>query len=371
MDDSQFYDWLCEKYQVGTSRSRLTNCRKIEEHEGNLDDHFTKDKGASLIRKLTYTKDDELNKREKKHNIPIKGSKKDSIYNGTATLKQAVRLYFDFKSGRKTTTSTIKTRRVATVRRKKVDWPVWDHPNDEELYELIKLTAKYIKFLHPEIINELVDDNIKHRNEWSKKLESKNVSPQIYLWEKSPCAFPGVRRYAGSKEIAYFRKHTELSNDEIKHAVKLDDNDFPKQLWSHIFRKNKFQKYGPKNYALAHLADHKEFNNRLFTEFEINDSAISHQLFGLFTCPTNTAFIPTSLLRPTDFSPTIRRLLIIRSQELYGSFCNILPPWLELIEEEGQTWKYKDFEWAPPVGNIENVKIFLEYRSEIMNLILT
>lgn len=48
MDESQFYDWLCEKYQGGTPRSRLTNCRKIEEYEGNLDDHFTKDKGESL-----------------------------------------------------------------------------------------------------------------------------------------------------------------------------------------------------------------------------------------------------------------------------------------------------------------------------------
>jgi hypothetical protein len=252
------------------------------------------------------------------------------------------------------------------TRKTNKDWPIWEHPSDDELYEIIKLSARYIKFLNPDIIREIVIDNQKHQSEWSQLLIDNNVNPKIYLWENSPCAFPGVRRYAGSKEIAYFRKHTELSNDEIIGALKLDDNDFPKQIWSFIFRGNKFQKNGPDNYSLAHLADHKEYKNRLSQEFLVNSTNQSHELYGLFTCPTNTAYIPSSLLRPTDFSPAIRKLLICKSHALYGHFCNILPPWIKLISCSTDKWDHTHFQWADPVGNIDNIKLFLDFRNETM-----
>ncbi len=53
-------------------------------------------------------------------------------------------------------------------------------------------------------------------------------------------------------------------------------------------------------------------------------------LFGLYTCPSNTVYIPLSLIKPTDFVGTIRALLIRRAQQLYGEFCNILPPFLRI-----------------------------------------
>lgn len=365
MQETEFYEWLHEKFTGGTPNSRLSNCLRVEQFEGDLDIHFSNDNGVSLLRKLSYSKDDERNSRSAKHEIPIEGN----IYNGTATLKQAVNLYFKFKA-REAPTKTLENKSATVVRRKKQDWPVWGHPSDEELYEVIKLTAKYIKFLSPDIVHEIVQDNLTHLSEWTEQLENKGIPSQIYLWEMSPCAFPGVRRYSGSKEIAFFRKHTELSENDIKYAVKLDDNDYPKQVWSFIFRKNKFQKYGPKNYALAHLADHKEINNRLFSEFDVGSNAKQHKLFGLFTCPTNTAYIPTSLLRPTDFSPAIRSLLISKAHNLYGDFCNILPPWLNLKEEVKELWEHKDFQWAEPVGDKKNIELFLKYRLEIMNSIL-
>lgn len=365
MNETQFYNWLCDKYTGGIPKSRLSNCLRVEQYEGNLDDHFTNDKGVSLLQRLSYSKDDQLNNRSANHNIPIAGD----IYNGTATLKQAVNLYLKFKTGENPARGT-NQRALPVKRKRKIDWPVWNHPCDEELYEIIKLTAKYIKFLHPDIIREIVIDNNRFKAKWSEQLEKRSVPSIIYLWENSPCAFPRVRRYAGSKEIAFFRKHTELSSDEIEYAVKLDDNDYPKQIWSYIFRENKFQKYGPKHFALAHLADHKEYNNRLFAEFNIQNLTEQHQLFGLFTCPTNTAYIPTSLLRPTDFSPAIRKLLINKSNDLYGSFCNILPPWIKLNQEVDVPWEYNHFQWGDPVGSTENIKLFLEFRHETMETIL-
>ncbi len=365
MKETHFYNWLCEKYSGGTPNSRLSNCLRVEQYEGDLDVHYTNDQGTSLLSKLSYSKYDQRNNRKAKHNIPIDGN----TYNGTATLKQAVNLYYKFKAGEKPEGSNNLRTQLVIKKKKKTDWPIWDFPNDEELYELIKLTAKYAKYLHPQIVMEIVKDNNKHKNIWSAELEKRNVSSLIYLWENSCCAFPGVRRYSGSKEIAYFRKHTELSSREIQHAVVLDDNDFPKQIWSYIFKENKFQKYGPKNFALAHLADHKEYNNRLFGEFDVESKSEQHQLFGLFTCPSNTAYIPTSLLRPTDFSPAIRKLLIGRAYNLYGSFCNILPPWIKLNPELNLPWDLAHFKWSEPVGEPENVKLFLEYRNETMESI--
>jgi hypothetical protein len=363
MNESKFFDWLCEKFTGGTPSSRLANCKRVEKYEGDLDSHFERDSGFSLVEKLSYSTDDKRNNRKPKHTVPIKGD----IYNGTATLKQAVNLYFEYKSGK----NSIKPNRHTgkTIRKVRNDWPTWKHPTDDELYEIIKLTAQYIKFLHPDIISEIVTDNKNYQSEWSQLLKENNVNPEIYLWENSPCAFPGVRRYAGSKEIAYFRKHTELSIDEISGAVKLDDNDFPKQIWSFIFRGNKFQKNGPENYSLAHLADHKEYKNRLSSEFLVKSNDQSHELYGLFTCPTNTAFIPSSLLRPTDFSAAIRRLLIGKAQALYGHFCNILPPWINLSSDSTDRWDHTHFQWSDPVGNTDNIKLFLDFRNTTMKSI--
>jgi len=360
MDDSLFFKWLCEKFTSGTPNSRLANCRKVEQYEGDLDFHFEKDRGLSLIEKLSYSTADKRNNRKPKHAVPINGD----IYNGTATLKQAIKLYFEYKSGSDPEKSSYIT--GPTNRKINKDWPTWLYPSDDELYEIIQLTAQYIKFLNPDIIKKIVIDNEKHQNKWSQHLSINKINPEIYLWKNSPCAFPGVRRYAGSKEIAYFRKHVELSNNEISGAVKLDDNDFPKQIWSFIFRGKKFQKNGPDNYSLAHLADHKEYKNRFSSEFLVNTTNQSHELYGLFTCPTNTVFIPCSLLRPTDFSPSIRKLLISKAHSLYGSFCNILPPWIKLSPCSSEKWGHTNFQWSDPVGKEDNIELFLNFRNETM-----
>ena len=364
MDEELFFDWLSQRFTGNTPKSRFANCQRVERYEGNLDKHFAKDQGRSLLEKLSYSREDQRSDIPAKHNIPISGD----VYNGTATLRHAVGLYFQFISGEKPKDK--RSSRKRSSRKKKADWPEWQIPTDDELIEVIRLSARFIKFLDPRIVLEIVEDNNKNRDVWAKRLESRNISPEIYLWEESPCAFPGVRRYAGSKEIAFFRNHTHLSEDQIHGALKLDDNDFPKQIWSFVFRERPFQKYGPKYHALAHLADHKEHNNRLLSEFEIEPNGIQHTLFGLYTCPTNTVYMPTSLLRPTDFSPVIRKLLIHKAQDLYGRFCNILPPWIKLDHEVDNKWNHINFEWADPVGTTENVGMFLDFRSDFMVSIL-
>ena len=362
MKELAFSEWLKSKFAANTAKSRLSNCLRIEKFEKDLDTFFSDDQGKSLIIKLTYTKDDKAHQRKPKHKIPIKGD----VYNGTATLKQAANLYFKFKSG-KTPIEKKKNVGHTPINTQLTNWPKWAYPDDEELRGIVELIAKYIMFLDPSIIKAIVEDNNLHLDDWSEQLISREIDHEIYLWKNCPCAFPGVRRYAGSKEIAFFRGHTQLPDGKIPNALRLDDNEFPKQLWAFIFTGKKFSKSGPNKFSLAHLADHKIYKNRFEDDFVVTPDLTQTPLFGLYTCPTNTAYIPTSLIRPTDFSPLIRHILLKKTIDLYENICEVIPAWLKLKDDCDDKWKISDFQWAKPVGDTTNIGLFLKYRNKTMN----
>jgi len=320
MLEKDFFNWLSNKYpEGGTAISRKTNCLTVCRYEGDLDEHFEKDNCRTILNKLTYSKDDENHNRLAKHKIPINGN----IRNGTATLKQAVNLYIEFKMYIKNGNKINRHENIEKTfnpRKENVksNWPVWELPSEDEIFQLAQVTTKYIRFLNPIIIEKITEDNKNHYEEWNNILTKNKINPELYLWESSPCCFPGIRRYAGSKEIAYHNKQTVIQKNEIKNALKLDDNDFPKQIWSFIFRGKQFSKYGPNDYSLAHLFDHKESKNRMSSELNfINGINYSEPFYGLYTCPTNTIYMPNSLLKPTDFNLTLRRLLFQRAWFLY------------------------------------------------------
>jgi hypothetical protein len=366
MQEQAFKSWLLKKYQKNTANSRFSNCQNVENYVGDLDGHFNDDKCFTLIENLTYSGADERDNQSARHSIPINGN----IRNGSSTLKQAVKLYVDFRNGVEPiivsdNKSTVIDRKNI-LKKSKQDWPEWNRPTDDDLYELIKLNARFAKFLHPDVVRALVEDNNRNWSVWRANLKLHKINPDIYLWHKSPCAFPGVRRYSGSKEIAFFRKHTQLEDNHIPDALQLDDNDFPKHLWSFVFRGKPFPKYGPKGYALAHLADHKDYNNRIYDEFEIINPEDTTPIYGLFTAPTNTVFLPISLIRPSDFSPIVRKILIEKANDLYGSFCNILPPNIKFKEDKSSKWHFSNFEWGEPAGDTENLELFFDYRIKKM-----
>lgn len=243
----------------------------------------------------------------------------------------------------------------------KTPFPEWPRPSSDELILIAELIAKYTKFLNPEIVQKVVESNEKQNANWCNLLKIKKINHELYLWEKCATAFPGVRRHIGQKEIHNVKnqkRHIPLLGE----AVEIDDNDYPKEIWSFILSGNKFRKKGPTGYELAHLADHKEHNNRCAKEFVVKDIKHSITYFGLFTCPTNTVYIPSALLRPTDFSISLRLLLLRRSNQLYGRFCKILPPAYDLPELHKPEWDINKFEWADPVGDVSNVDSFLLYR---------
>ncbi|MDR0287753.1 MAG: hypothetical protein LBI03_08655 [Clostridiales bacterium] len=97
MLEKEFYNWLKKvKYpnDNGTAKTRRDNCLRICKFEGDLDGHYEKDLCSSLIKKLSYSTEDERHNRPTKHKIPIDGNKRT----GTATYKQAVKLYVEFKN---------------------------------------------------------------------------------------------------------------------------------------------------------------------------------------------------------------------------------------------------------------------------------
>lgn len=229
---------------------------------------------------------------------------------------------------------------------------------------LARTLTCHARFVSPEIVRAIVEDNEKWRADWLEALNARGVPAAAYLWEGSPCAFPGVRRYAGSHEQANFHGHVKdrrLPQD----VLALDDNDYPKQLWSYLYLGKQFPKHGPPGYHLAHLADHKDHQNRAGEDFEhVPAEGVSGRLHGLYTCPTNTIYLPEGFLKPTDFHPKVRSLFIRKSQALYGSYCHIVPPPLTAPACKDERWDIDAFEWADPVGESRYLSTFLDFRAK-------
>ena len=93
MKESLFRKWLGEQgYNYATIDSRISNCRRISEVEGDLDVLYEQDLYEDLIMRLSYSIKDEKENARPRHGVQIRGN----IRTGTATLKQAARLYYKF-----------------------------------------------------------------------------------------------------------------------------------------------------------------------------------------------------------------------------------------------------------------------------------
>lgn len=373
MNDLDFKRWLIDRRGFGreTANSRTANCARVCKFEGDLDEHYDRDLCRGLLLRLEYSTSDEQAGMQAAHKIPIAGI----IRTGTATFKQAVKLYVQFRNDGAVggvykvlkTGNGVPKKFIRRAAEKHL-WPEWSQPDEEALLVLAGHLTQHIRFLDPSIVSAIVEDNRKNSEIWRSKLAACGISPDYYLWERSPCTFPGIRRYSGSAEISTFRGHSKA--ERPVDALRLDDNSFPKQIWSFVFLGRKFANQGPSKYSLAHLVDFKEYKNRLASEYEhVSGEKFPEKLFGLYTSPCNTVYVPAAFLKPTDFDGTIRALIQHRAHQLYGSICNLLPLGLSLRKQTNPEWETSRFNWAEPVGTMSYVKDFLEYRREQMELL--
>ena len=94
MQTDRFAAWLkAEGLSERTIHSRLSTCRRLETHEGDLDEHFDSDGMRRLLDDLAYSTDDERRGAPPRHKVLIEGN----IRNGSATLKNAATLYWQYR----------------------------------------------------------------------------------------------------------------------------------------------------------------------------------------------------------------------------------------------------------------------------------
>ena len=318
----EFRAWLVNAgYRVGPINSLIANCSTICRCEGDIDEHYDEDECVELLRRLTYSRADERAGHPARHSIPINGD----IYNGTASFRAALNRYIEFRNGGDREVRAV----VQAAARRARPWPDWDMPADDECYQFAKATTKYLRFLSPKIIEAVVQNNEENRNMFCDYLNEAGIDPELYLWDKSSCCFPGIRRTAGSEEVSALRGHVRIA--AIEDAIGIDDNDYPKHLRSFIFRGQQFGKFGPSGYSLAHLVDHKKDKNRMADEFVFSRGhEFQKPFYGLYSCPSNTVYTPTNLIRLTDFNGAIRNMLFRKAESLYKDVCNIVPPYAKV-----------------------------------------
>ena len=88
-----YRQWLeQQKYQPGTINAQMHRAGRVEEHYGDLDEHYGKDRMASLIEALTYSTQDKRRNRPNPSKIPFEGD----IRNNLASYRDAVKRYRKF-----------------------------------------------------------------------------------------------------------------------------------------------------------------------------------------------------------------------------------------------------------------------------------
>jgi len=95
MKIEEFRKWLeSSGRERKTIQNRISNCKNVENYEGDLDEHFSEDKCISLLERLFYSTENERKNDTPNHSVPINGN----LRTGSSTLKQSVNLYVDFKN---------------------------------------------------------------------------------------------------------------------------------------------------------------------------------------------------------------------------------------------------------------------------------
>ncbi|HYM78117.1 MAG TPA: endonuclease NucS domain-containing protein [Candidatus Dormibacteraeota bacterium] len=89
----EYRQWLeAQRYQANTITAQIHRALRVEEHHGDLDEHYTRDRMGSLIQALTYSTNDRLHNRPNPSQIPFEGD----IYNNLASYRDAVKRYRRF-----------------------------------------------------------------------------------------------------------------------------------------------------------------------------------------------------------------------------------------------------------------------------------
>jgi endonuclease len=91
---ASYSQWLeQQKYDASTVKVQIYRVARVEEHHGDLDEHYASDRMASLIETLSYSTDDGRQNRPNPSKIPFEGD----IRNNLASYRNAVERYRKFR----------------------------------------------------------------------------------------------------------------------------------------------------------------------------------------------------------------------------------------------------------------------------------
>jgi hypothetical protein len=89
-----YRSWLeQQKYEPNTIAAQVHRVGRVEKHCGDLEEHYQKDRMASLIKMLTYSSSDERANRPNPTPIPIDGR----IRSNLASYRDAIKRYLKFR----------------------------------------------------------------------------------------------------------------------------------------------------------------------------------------------------------------------------------------------------------------------------------
>lgn len=95
MRDEKYRKWLQGKVSKRPISDNISRCRRIEQSlDLDLDEEYDKDGGRSLVTILEYSTDDEKQKRSAPSGVEFTSG--SNIRNGMASLRSAVKKYFEF-----------------------------------------------------------------------------------------------------------------------------------------------------------------------------------------------------------------------------------------------------------------------------------
>lgn len=229
--------------------------------------------------------------------------------------------------------------------------------------ELAILMGSVSHHLHPDIVKYISTSNLKFKEEF-QEYSPKGLDIQEFLFENSDCVFPGSRRNINKES-----KKAKWKNNVYEDGTILNDNTFPRHLWSFLvcgksYSSRSWTDTGLNAFELAHVFGHKvdetSLEKRCFKRFEEDIKP-----YALFTSASNVVLIPSGLTKPTDKLESIKLCYYQRHIDLYGeNFFHMSGFRKELVPD----W-YKDIKWLEPVMPQDwkkNVDLLLEYRANYL-----
>jgi len=222
---------------------------------------------------------------------------------------------------------------------------------EEVEQEVATAIAKSAYFMSPKVVQRIAELNNAWRVEFEQNYGTK-ICVSHYFYLGSACVFPGVRRHSSEAD-----RNLKLHLYHGAANAIIDDNTFPRHLWSFLCTGKKYagqnwKASGLGQFELAHVLPHKTYEINGVKEW-FNSIPDQDGLHSLFTSAANIILLPKGMARPTDGTAGIRMAVLKRYFDLYGEtyaggFGGIkMPdrlPWVEQLKWNNPI-EPPDWEW--------------------------